>query len=216
MLEMYNIDSNGVIYQKNPTPFEYNQDYIEHYRVLDYKYTKDSFELNQKRFKFIEGNISLNILKPLKILDYGFGSGTFITANSHKNIDWYCFDVVENPVVPKEAEFISNPFKDSYDVVCFHDSLEHLKDPYDVVERLKTKYISVSLPWCPSEYPNETFMNWKHRKPNEHLFHFNHKSLIKFFENLGYECLGISNYEDAIRQSEINKPNILSGFFQKV
>jgi hypothetical protein len=56
-------------------------------------------------------------------------------------------------------------------------------------------------------------MNWKHRKPNEHLFHFNPDSLRKHFELHGYEYVTHSCIEDGIRKGE--DENILTGIFKK-
>lgn len=211
----YSIDTNGIIFQENPQPITYNQEYVNSYRNPEIE--AKSIILSYNRFKFIKDNIRLlPYNKTLKVLDFGFGTGSFEIVNKSENAEFYVYDIVENPDVPENSTFVQDPFEDFYDIVCFFDSLEHTTNPYDVVRNLKTKYISISVPWCPTEDVSEPFMNWKHRKPNEHLFHFNHKSIIRFFDSLGYSCVTLSNFEDSVRKCEFNKPNILSGIFRKV
>ena len=58
-------------------------------------------------------------------------------------------------------------------------------------------------------------MNWKHRKPNEHLFHFDENSLKNFMNSCGYKLIEISNIEDEVRtRYDKDLPNILTGIFK--
>ena len=76
--------------------------------------------------------------------------------------------------------------------------------------------LSEDIPWCHYD-SDEWFLNWYHRKPNEHLWHFNDKSLTRFFEENGYENIYLGNVEDTIRKNNncSEKPNILSAIFKK-
>jgi hypothetical protein len=60
-------------------------------------------------------------------------------------------------------------------------------------------------------------LNWYHRRPNEHLWHFNDKSLCNFFNELGYDNVYLGNFEDTIRKNNNIFPheNIISGIFKK-
>jgi len=58
-------------------------------------------------------------------------------------------------------------------------------------------------------------MNWKHRRPDEHLWHFNEKSIENFFNEMGYDMVDYSNIEDLIRTTEHEYPNILTCIFKK-
>ena len=58
-------------------------------------------------------------------------------------------------------------------------------------------------------------MNWKHRRPDEHLWHFNEKSIEKFFNEMGYDIVDYSNVEDMIRITKEEYPNILTCIFKK-
>ena len=48
---------------------------------------------------------------------------------------------------------------------------------------------------------DEWFESWKHRKPDEHLWHFNRDSLNKFMERMGYVMISSTNIEDTIRKN---------------
>jgi peptidoglycan hydrolase-like protein with peptidoglycan-binding domain len=82
------------------------------------------------------------------------------------------------------------------------------------VKDLDCNYVYISLPWC-HNFSEEWFMNWKHRRPDEHLWHFNKKSIENFFNEMGYDMVDYSNVEDLIRVSGEEYPNILTCIFKK-
>lgn len=123
----------------------------------------------------------------------------------------YGFDVTDYPL-PENVEFASDWKTKSVDVITFFDVLEHFDDPY-MIKDLKASYISLSFPWC--NYKSDAwFESWKHRKPNEHLWFFDEKSIYKFAETTGYTVINHSNIEDTIRKST-DSPNILSVVLRK-
>jgi hypothetical protein len=149
---------------------------------------------------------------PSSILDVGYGNGDFLRACKTIVNDCFGNDVSEYQL-PTGVEFIENIFSRHFEVITFFDVLEHFEN-IEFVQKLNCDYILISLPWC--HYTDDIwFKNWKHRRPDEHLWHFNDVSLIKFFDRMGYEKVSISNIEDAIRISNYNLPNILTGLFKK-
>jgi hypothetical protein len=98
-------------------------------------------------------------------------------------------------------------------VISFFDVLEHFEE-IDFVKDLDCNYVYISLPWC-HNFSEEWFMNWKHRRPDEHLWHFNEKSIEKFFNEMGYDMVDYSNVEDLIRVSNEEYSNILTCIFKK-
>ena len=100
-------------------------------------------------------------------------------------------------------------------VACLFDSLEHFSDIYQI-KNINAEYFFISVPWCNST-SEEYFMNWYHRRENEHIYHFSDKALIRFFKEIGYECIYTSSFEDIIRRNDriIGMPNILSCVFKR-
>jgi hypothetical protein len=73
----------------------------------------------------------------------------------------------------------------------------------------------VSLPWY-HNISDEWFSTWKHRKPDEHLHHFDLSSLTNFMRSQGFRLVGHSNVEDTIRKSVSTLPNILTAVFEQI
>ena len=83
------------------------------------------------------------------------------------------------------------------------------------VKDLDCKNVAISLPNCHYK-DDQWFEEWKHRKPDEHLWHFNKNSLVKFMERMGHKLVSMSNVEDIIRKNKPNEENILTGIFEKL
>nr|WP_269297998.1 class I SAM-dependent methyltransferase [Oxalobacter paeniformigenes] len=154
---------------------------------------------------------------PESILDVGYGSGVFLKAAAEIIRDVNGYDVPPAyPIDDSRIKVQDSMFSRYYECVCFFDSLEHFHDIYEI-RKLKTNYIYISLPWCHYEEnkDDKQFMQWKHRKPSEHLWHFGKKSLESFMKEIGFEYICHSNIEDAIRKPERNEANILTALFRR-
>jgi len=203
----YNTLENGVIKQVNYKKISYNIDYSNKYN----HYGEKSNYLSYLRLGVLLGALNRT---PESILDVGYGNGAFL--KSAKNIINHCagLDISGFPL-PEDIHIETSLFHNHYDVICFFDSLEHF-DNINIIDKLDCNYVFISVPWC-HNYSPSWFMNWYHRRPNEHLWHFNDKSLIAFFQENGYEKIYMSNYEDTIRKNVSceGHPNILSALFKK-
>ena len=146
---------------------------------------------------------------PNSILDVGYGNGDFLRSAKTMISSCYGHDV-SGYDLPDGVKFVTDITKDKYDVICFFDVLEHFED-INFISKLNCQYIYISLPWC-HYHSDEWFLNWKHRRQDEHLYHFNLESLTNFFTEMGYELLCYSNIEDSIRKS--NDKNILTAIFK--
>lgn len=208
MIENYEITEDGVIKQIKV---------IDSKKIYDNNYITNSYNsygekvnyMSYLRFGFMMGNIT----EPInKILDVGYGNGNFLKICSEFIENCYGHDISNYPI-PENCSFLEDIFTDEFDVVCFFDSLEHFED-IEFLSKIKTKYVFISLPWCHYK-TDDWFKEWKHRRPDEHLYHFNEKSIVKFMERQGYECRIISNVEDIIRKNKSEEKNILSCIFKK-
>jgi len=204
MLENYRKLENGVIEQIKKEEFLYDEEYIQRCIL-----TTD--DMHYLRYGYMHGVIGHKLNS---ILDIGYGDAGFLKV-CQKNIkECYGNDISGHPL-PENIKFLT--FEQSIDievdVITFFDCLEHFHD-ISFVKNLKAKYIVISLPNC-HYFSDEWFEKWKHRKPNEHLWHFNEESLKNFMNEMGYDTLNISNIEDMLRVSNKIESNILSGIFIK-
>lgn len=208
MLKNYERLPNGVVRQVliNKKK-EYNVEYVNvRYNTYGDLGPKMAF----LRLGFLLG--ALKGVIPNSVLDIGYGNGDFLKAAANIIPECYGSDISNYPV-PEGCKFREDIYKDKYDVVCFFDVLEHFDDIYDIAN-LQTKYILISVPNC--HYPSdEWFEQWKHRRPDEHLWHFNTEGLINFFDEVGYDFVAESNFEDTIRKPTTEFSNILTCLFKK-
>jgi hypothetical protein len=209
MLDNYKQLDNGVIKQVNITSkVDYNEAYIENsYNT----YGTNGTKLAHLRLGFLLGLIHNHD----SIIDVGYGNGDFLDACTNTFSQCYGNDISEYKL-PDTCDYISydDMLKKEVDVITFFDSLEHFED-ISFVKDLKAKYILISVPWC--HYKSDKwFDDWKHRRPDEHLWHFNEKSLCEFMKENGYINKKTSNIEDIIRKTEKNEYNILTVLFERV
>jgi len=203
-LNNYEKLKNGIIKQKKVDKINYNYEYSNKYN----NYGEKANYLSYLRLGVLLGAINKT---PESILDVGYGNGAFL--NAAKNIIKNCsgFDISGYPL-PDDISVENSIYDKHFDVICFFDSLEHFDD-INIIDKLKCNYVFISVPWC-HYLSDEWFLNWYHRRPNEHLWHFNDNSLINFFNENGFECLYINNFEDTIRKNSTcnGHPNILYSF----
>jgi hypothetical protein len=148
---------------------------------------------------------------PKSILDVGYGSGDFLKVCKEIIPNCYGHDITS--ILPPEGTILVNSiYEDYYEVISFFDVLEHFENIYDI-KKLKCSYLLISLPWC-HNHSDEWFENWKHRRPNEHLHHFNEVSLTNFLNEIGYSRINFTNIEDTIRKNNQNEFNILTAVFK--
>jgi hypothetical protein len=208
MLDNYIKLSDGRIKQEIIKPFEYGLDYSEAYNQSPYK--ENSEYISYLRYAYIIGSIGKI---PNSVLDVGYGNGGFLSVASNQILNCFGFDISEYPV-PSKCMKVDSMTDQFYDVITFFDSLEHFED-ISFVKDLKCEYVCISLPWC-HNFSDEWFDRWKHRKPDEHLWHFNKEALISFMFDNGYLFINSCNIEDQIRKSSFNYPNILTAMFKKI
>jgi hypothetical protein len=206
MLDNYKMLKSGVIKQIDVVnQVDYNLEYVSN--------SYDSYGEKVNYISFLRLGYLLGVIDeiPNSILDIGYGNGAFLKAC--KNVIKNCYgNDISDYNLPADVNFIDDIFIDYYDVITFFDSLEHFHD-IEFVKKLKCKYILISVPCC-HYYSDDWFKNWKHRRPDEHIFHFNENSLNDFMIDCGFEKMSISFVEDTIRKGE--EKNILTGIFRKI
>lgn len=207
MIDNYKITEDGVIQQIDVDLITYDLDYVNKSYVV---YEPLPTYMSYLRLGNIIG--SLNSI-PKSILDVGYGNGSFLKICNDIIPECYGYDISGYPI-PNGCKRVDNILENYYEVITFFDSLEHFEN-IDIVKNLKCKYVCISVPNC-HYYNDDWFYNWKHRRPNEHLWHFNEESLKKFMNRMGYELITSSNIEDTIRKNNKEETNILTCVFKKM
>lgn len=207
MIKNYNIDQHGVIHQQDRQPFTYDKNYID----AGYgKLVQLTDEMAYLRLGYIIGVIGR---VPQSVLDVGYGTGDFLKV-CNRIVDRCAGHDLFRDLLPAGCDFVEDITAQHYDVITFFDSLEHYPD-IDFVQKLNCNYVAVSLPWY-HNISDEWFSTWKHRKPDEHLHHFDLSSLTNFMRSQGFRLVGHSNVEDTIRKSVSTLPNILTAVFEQI
>lgn len=213
----YEITAEGAIRQLNPQPFNYDASYCATYDTEAYRRGNET--LQALRLGFINGAFGGGLES---IADIGYGNGAFLKF-AKKQVPWVTgYDVTGVQV----DGIITHQIQDHYkmceqmmhhDVVTFFDCLEHIPD-LGFLPALKCSMVVISLPNCHARAQGwEWFDNkYKHRKPNEHVWHFDPLSLTHTVKKYGYALKSISVFEDIVRKSEHGFNNILTAAFTKI
>ncbi len=199
----------GVIEQLNPGACTYDANYI-----------RARYETYPREQLVACAHLRLGLVSTLakpyylhRLLDYGYGNGAFLSAAvNHPQISAHGYEINGWPI-PAGATSVYDPLEMQWDTVCFFDVMEHIPNLRDVLARLNTRNLVISLPWCHANMLGaDWFANWKHRRPGEHIWHFDADSITAFLARFGYGLVHfIGNPEDAVRRPSGHAPaNILT------
>lgn len=208
MLDKYIKHSNGVIQQSSlfNKAVEYNYEYV-HQRYD--KYQEKTEGMSCLRLGYI---VSCLGKMPQSVLDVGYGNGSFLRRCRTVIPECYGHDI-SNYKLPEGCLFANDILSQFFNVVTFFDSLEHFLD-ISFVSKIQCQYLVISVPWC-HYFSDDWFVTWKHRRPDEHLWHFNLDALVTFMNEQDFNLLNYSNVEDAIRGTIQGNSNILTACFVK-
>lgn len=203
----YEIDRHGVVVQTDHRPFVYDAKYSAIYDKAHYK--RQSELLQALRLGFVLGCHGKPILS---LLDCGYGNGAFIDFAKQHVKYVYGHDVTG---VPLDGAYVM-PELVKASVYCFWDVLEHFPD-LSFVQDLPCETICLSLPYCHLVTEGKAWFDEKypHRKPDEHIRHFNEFSLGNLMASYGWKVVAVSGHEDIVRKSAHGLQNILSMAFKR-
>lgn len=175
----------NIMYQRDTdASVPYDKDYFQKY--VSYENTNISVKLNSFRTEITQKYCK-------SILDIGIGSGEFVKKSKIKT---FGYDI--NPYginwLKENSKFV-NPYEDNLDQiegVCFWDSLEHIPEPSNLLEKLVGKYVFISIPIFDNLL--EVRKN-KHYRPNEHYYYYTALGLISYMGLMGFNLKEISDRE---------------------
>lgn len=208
MINNYQITQDGIIKQIITKPFNYDIDYSD----SRYSIFNDRGNILNLRLGYIIGTLGKI---PKSLMDVGYGNGDFLDTCVGCIDILYGNDIEPAYPLKKNINFVKDITTQEVEVITFFDSLEHFPN-IEFIKNLKCEYVVISLPWCYNGLDDKWFINWKHRKPDEHLYHFNEKSLETFMNRQGFKMLNYCNLEDKIRVDKNLSPNILTACFKKI
>lgn len=203
----YQEDMFGVIHQVDKEDFVYDEKYNSTYDTPAYQ---DKSEVLQAlRLSYACGAHGTT---PKSLIDVGYGTGAFMRM-AKKLIPVVGGKDISGVPVP-EGCFKADEFL-PVDVVTFFDSLEHMPDLM-FVRDIPAQTIVISLPYC---HIKDRGVDWFekdyfHLKKNEHLHHFDEKSLENFMDNMGWYRTGVASLEDIVRKRD-HEWNILTCSFKR-
>lgn len=202
----YSIDEHGIINQLDARPFTYDEKYVSTYDTPEYK--SNALQLQAMRYGFVCAAHGAPISS---LLDYGCGNGEFLKyaargINKVSGLDVSGIKHIADGIPVLNFTIPAN-------VYTFWDVVEHIPN-LNLLARLNCDTVCFSVPNCIPKSV-EDFDSWYHRKPDEHLHHFNHNSLMSIMYRYGWLCVAVSYHEDIIRKRETQRgiPNILSMAF---
>ena len=150
---------------------------LDYYENMLREYSKTAEEISSVRWDWIKET------NPKVVLDYGSGVSWF-RAWRPKGVEVYSYDIAKYPQTGIKLI--------TYDVICFWDVLEHIRD-FDEIEPVLrlSRNVALSLPLV----KEENLAAWKHFKPGEHLHYFTEKTLNALFEKYGFMQVRIGQPE---------------------
>jgi len=210
----YVVDAHGVVHQEPPKITQrYDREYVET------RYC--SIPEGVRNMSFLRIGFIVGIVRSFStVLDIGYGNADFLALWQQWkswNIEPWGFDVSGFPLPEgckqaTEREALRGGRK--WDVVTFFDSLEHFRD-LDFLHEMQARHVVVTAPWCHYDrLGEEWFGQWKHRRPGEHIHHFNPVSLSLMMEAHGYEFMCNLTLEDGIRQPTNSHENTFTAVYK--
>lgn len=216
--------SDGIAYRKNkyggikqmhPERYTYDASYNSTYDTEEYR--QASRRLQEIRWQYMTEQLGV----PSSIIDIGFGNGSFLdhaVGEMGPDATVHGFDIASGyDGTGRGWQKVDSYRTRHYDVACFFDSLEHMHH-LDILKEIDATVIAVSLPYLPvHEVTIEEFDVWHHRKPDEHIWHFDMTALSTLMRSYGYRhAIRMGWPEDEIRRPRDKwGHNILSGIFAR-
>ena len=206
----------------------YNETYYR--RHLAYANSNTEKNLNEFRAEFVKSFLDNSYITTPFVVDYGCSHGAFLATVPEKlgtefdyigvDINPYCVShCVRSGIKAYSPEmfdyFHSGRTRIVPAIMTFWDVLEHLRDPRALLQFWQPCFLFVSLPSLNGFYDaygnTADIQLWKHYRPFEHIWNFTEENFEKFLRWCGYETVGISYEESAIRvDSELKAKNIMT------
>jgi hypothetical protein len=175
-------DKHGFLKQQEAIEFDYNEKYKKNQNT--------NLAMVGLRINFLSKYIPYEELQQFHAVDVGAGNNQFVTQTQTLFKRIVPYDLVGESITEDELYFRH------WDLVVLSDVLEHYSD-IDDFWRLSFTYALISYPEAPGEAI--TLSQWRHFKPNEHLYILNKEAFTRWVESHGCQVIAQDTPEDAIR-----------------
>jgi len=185
-------DKHGFLRQNNnPCPFVYDTSYKARQGT--------NTAMSWLRIGWLAAHIPYPELKTFNAVDIGSGNGSFVkeAQNVFKRI--FSYDLAGESIADTEL------YSTNWDLISMADVLEHYPD-IDDLWTLSFEYALISFP----EKPMGTDLRqWRHYKPNEHLYMLDAATFSQWVVANNYKVIAQGCPEDFIRKRwDTEKTNI--------
>lgn len=187
----------GVAYQKDMTQNQvaYDDAYFDKYAA--YEGTVVAMALNDGRCEMLGRHAAPG----MSVLDIGAGCGTFVRQARDAGYNAKGFDVIPKTVehLREIDAFADDP--ESFDVVTFWDSLEHIENPETVLGRVAPG--AIVLVAMPIFDDLRNIRASKHYRPGEHFYYMTLDGLVGWMALWGFRMLEVSDHETVAGRENI-------------
>lgn len=173
--------------------------YRDYHRDKDYESHEEIFRnIFIKRHRLI----SKYFRKPGKILDIGAATGILLSVFKDKGWEVWGVEPSGSAKVARKKGFkvMQSEFekarlpKNYFDVVILNHTLEHLKNPIEVLKKVRTVLkkggiVYVDVPNFDSLSSRIRGKGWAYLLEDEHLYHFTPETLKKIFGKAGFKTV---------------------------
>lgn len=205
MAEQFEKTMYGFWKQQNPKPFSYSEQYRNSQSTND--------AMSWFRIGWLSAALPYTKLREFRVVDVGAGNLRFTEIGKRVFRDCVPYDVEGEQSISTDELYQTN-----WDIACLFDVLEHFQDINDLF-RIPATYYYLSFPETPDDDTLDMIggpANWKHYKPNEHIWCLNRMGICEWLEDKGYAVLQAEYPEDVIRTRWCpDVPNIASVLARK-
>jgi len=162
----------------------YDESYVAKARTTE--------QMAYMRLGWLSAHINYNELREFKVVDIGSGRGTMATVFAKTNATVVNYDL-SGPSISREELYATN-----WDLVILNDVLEHFSDISGLFD-IQWKYALLSFPETPNVATFDELQQWRHFRPNEHIYHLHEKGMRAWAADMGADVLNANNFEDILR-----------------